>query len=78
MANYSSRTFSPQFRQQGIKRMLIPALSLMLMAACTPTVQVAMQEEPITINLNVRIEHEIRVRVERELDDMFSEDSDLF
>lgn len=78
MANYSSRTFSPQFRQQGIKRMLIPALSLMLMAACTPTVQVAMPEEPITINLNVRIEHEIRVRVERELDDMFSEDSDLF
>lgn len=78
MANYCSRTFSPQFRPQGNKRMLIPALSLMLMVACTPTVQVAMPEEPITINLNVRIEHEIRVRVERELDDMFSEDSDLF
>lgn len=46
--------------------------------ACTPTVQVAMPNEPITINLNVRIEHEIRVKVERELDDMFDEDSDLF
>lgn len=51
---------------------------IMLMAACTPTVQVAMPSEPITINLNVRIEHEIRVRVERELDDMFSDDSGLF
>jgi len=37
-----------------------------------------MPNEPITINLNVRIEHEIRVKVERELDDMFDEDSDLF
>ncbi len=46
--------------------------------ACTPTVQVAMPNEPITINLNVRIEHEIRVKVERELDDMFDEDSGLF
>lgn len=54
---------------------LLAALSL---AACTPTVQVAMPNEPITINLNVRIEHEIRVKVERELDDMFSSDSDLF
>ena len=47
-------------------------------SACTPTVQVAMPTEPITINPNVRIEHEIRVKVERELDDMFSEESGLF
>ncbi|MDX1491219.1 MAG: YnbE family lipoprotein [Pseudohongiellaceae bacterium] len=46
--------------------------------ACTPTVQVAMPNEPITINLNVKIEHEIRVKVEKELDDIFSSDSDLF
>lgn len=47
-------------------------------ASCTPTVQVAMPSEPITINLNVRIQHEIRVQVERELDDIFSADSGLF
>jgi len=28
--------------------------------------------------LNVRIEHEIRVKVEKELDDIFSADSGLF
>ncbi|MDA1371507.1 MAG: YnbE family lipoprotein [Proteobacteria bacterium] len=49
-----------------------------LLAACTPTVQVALPNEPITINLNVRIEHEIRVRVEEELDDIFTLDSGLF
>ncbi len=53
-------------------------LAAVLLVACTPTVQVAVPNEPITINLNVRIEHEIRVKVERELDDIFSDDSDLF
>ena len=48
------------------------------LAGCTPTVQVAVPNEPITINLNVRIEHEIRVKVEEELDDIFSADSGLF
>lgn len=56
----------------------IAMLAALALSACTPTVQVAMPNEPITINLNVRIEHEIRVKVERELDDMFSDDSDLF
>ena len=45
---------------------------------CSPTVQVAAPEKPITINLNVKIQHEILVRVDRELDDVFSEDSGLF
>jgi hypothetical protein len=35
-------------------------------------------DEPITINLNVKIEHEIRVKVDKELEDVFSEDSGLF
>lgn len=46
-------------------------------AACTPTVKVA-TDEPITINLNVNIRHEILVKVDRELDDLFSKDSELF
>ena len=47
------------------------------LAACTPTVKVA-TDEPITINLNVNIEHRILVQVDKELDDLFSEDSELF
>lgn len=70
-------TLQPQAATSRIL-MVAAGLSLISLAACTPTVQVAMPSEPITINLNVRIEHEIRVRVERELDDMFSADSDLF
>jgi len=57
-----------------------PALLLAVLlglSACTPTVKVA-TDEPITINLNVNIKHEILVKVDRELDGLFSKDSGLF
>lgn len=47
-------------------------------AACSPTVKVAAPEKPITINLNVKIEHEIKVKIDKELDDLFEEDEGLF
>ena len=58
---------------QGL--LLIP---LWLLTACTPTVQLAAPKEPITINLNVKIEHEIRIKVDKELDDVFAKNSALF
>lgn len=48
-----------------------------VLSACTPTVKVA-TDDPITINLNVNIQHEIRVKVDKELDDLLSDDSGLF
>ncbi|MVW75463.1 YnbE family lipoprotein [Pseudomonas xionganensis] len=50
----------------------------LLGTACTPTVQLAMPNEPININLNVKIEHEIYIKVDKALDSMFSESSGLF
>lgn len=52
-------------------------LALCALSACTPTVKVA-TDEPITINLNVNIKHEILVKVDKQLDDLFSKDSGLF
>lgn len=48
-----------------------------LMAACTPTVQMAAPKEPITVNLNVKIQHEIYVKVDREVEELF-DDKGLF
>jgi len=45
--------------------------------ACAPKVQVEAPKEPIVINMNVKIEHEIRVKVDKDLDRMF-EDEKLF
>lgn len=58
----------------------IPAALVLLMttAACAPTVRVEAPDKPIEINLNVKIEHEIRVKVDKDLDELFDEDADLF
>ncbi|MES2817997.1 MAG: YnbE family lipoprotein [Pseudomonadota bacterium] len=51
---------------------------LLLSAACTPTVQLAIPNEPININLNVKIEHEIYIKVDKELDSLIDPSSGLF
>ena len=50
---------------------------LSLAAGCSPKVQVEAPKEPIVINMNVKIEHEIRVKVDKDLDELF-EDENLF
>lgn len=59
-------------------RLAVTALTIGLLAGCTPTVKVQAPSEPININLNVKIQHEIYIKVDRELDDIFSESSGLF
>lgn len=54
------------------------AAAVLLSVGCTPTVKVQAPTEPININLNVKIQHEIYIKVDRELDDLFSESSGLF
>ena len=49
-----------------------------LVSSCTPTIKVETPSEPITINLNVKIEHEIRVKVDKDLDELMTKDSGLF
>ena len=61
-----------------MKTAAIALLMALALSACTPTVQVAAPKDPIEINLNVRIEHNIRVQVDKELEDLFEEDSELF
>jgi hypothetical protein len=55
------------------------ALALFALAiGCAPKVEVTPSEEPIVINLNVKIEHEIRVKVDKDLENLFEEDEELF
>jgi hypothetical protein len=51
---------------------------LVATGACTPRVEVTAPDKPITINLNVKIDHEIRIKVDKELDNVLSDDSGLF
>lgn len=51
---------------------------LLLGVGCTPTVRVEPPKEPIEINLNVKIQHEIRIKVDKELEGLFEADSGVF
>ena len=62
---------------QQVSRAICALWFLCVAAACTPKVQVE-TSEPIVINMNVKIEHEIRVKVDRELDKLFDENSGLY
>jgi len=61
-----------------MKQLLLFLLPIGLIAGCSPTVQVQAPKEPIEINLNVKIEHEIRIQVDKELEGLFDEDSEVF
>lgn len=61
-----------------MKTLLISLILLACVAACTPTVKVEAPQEPIEINLNVKIQHDIRVQVDDELKDLFEDDSEVF
>ena len=52
-------------------------VALVLAAGCTPKIQLEAPKEPIVINMNIKIEHEVRVRVDKDLDDLI-EDKDIF
>lgn len=68
-----TRPTSPGFRTAGIA-----LLGMAAVAACSPTVRVEAPKEPIRIDLNVRIEQEVRVKVDRELQDAFQANEDIF
>ena len=61
-------------------RISLASLSLiaMICSGCSPTVMVETPNEPITINFNVKIDHEIVVKVDKALDNVFKEDADIF
>ena len=62
----------------SIQALLFAVLLASSSLGCTPKVQVEAPKEPIVINLNVKIEHEIRVKVDDDLERLFEEDDELF
>jgi len=61
-----------------IRTILMLAMLPAVLAACNPTVTIAPPDKPITINMNIKIEHEIRIKIDKDLENALSEDSGLF
>jgi len=62
-------------------RLLAPVGLLVLaslLAACQPTVRVEAPRDPITINLNVRLDADVRVRLEERAREDIQANPDIF
>lgn len=57
---------------------LAVAMAMLAITACEPRVTLEAPKEPITINLNIKIEQEVRIRVERDLEELFKSDKKIF
>ena len=60
-----------------------PAIALVAvlaaaLTACQPTVKVEAPKEPITINLNVKLDAEVRVKLEEEAREDIKANPDIF
>ena len=51
-------------RSVKVCRIALLAMCIPAVLACTPTVRVEAPTEPITINLNIRLDADVRVRLE--------------
>ncbi|EPU8563937.1 YnbE family lipoprotein [Yersinia enterocolitica] len=52
-------------------------LGILMLSGCL-RLEVATPEKPITINMNVKIEHEIQIRVDKDVENLLKNQSNLF
>jgi hypothetical protein len=48
------------------------------LSGCSPSVRLEAPDKPIEINMNVKIEHEIRLKVEKDVEELLSNQKGLF
>jgi len=61
-----------------IKVILISGLMGALSVACQPKLQIVAPDKPIEINLTVKIDQQVRVRLDKDVEDLISSNPDLF
>ena len=54
------------------------ALAVVMLNGCVPRIELSAPKEPITINMNVKIEHEIHIKVDKDVENLLKNQSDLF
>lgn len=61
-------TRMPAVRRQSTA-MAIAVVAVVFVSGCTPTVRVEAPREPITINLNVKLDAEVRLKIEEKAEE---------
>jgi hypothetical protein len=69
------KTTMPNHKRLSV---LLAGTALCAIAACTPTVQIQAPDKPIEINLNVNIEHHVKVEIQRDVRKAMAKNKDIF
>ena len=59
-------------------RIIAVILASSFILGCQPEVKIVPSEKPIVINLNVKIDQEVRVRLDKDVEDLIENNPDLF
>ena len=65
------------FRKNAAAVLLVTAITAGL-AACTTVTLKGSEDEPIVVNLNVKIDQEVRVKLDKDIDAMITQNPDIF
>ena len=57
---------------------LVPMLAVVMLSACTSLTLKGDAEKPIVVNLNIKIDQEVRVKLDREIEDLIAQNPDIF
>lgn len=57
---------------------IIACYIIVALSGCSPTIKVQAPDKPIVINLNIKIEQEVRIKVEKGVEDLLSDNPDIF
>ena len=59
-------------------KIILSLTACLVLAACQPKVQILAPSEPIRIELNVKIDQEVRVRLDEDVEELIADNPDLF
>ena len=60
------------------KQTIAASVGVLFVAACNPTIKIEPSDKPIKIDLNVKIDQEIRVKLDKDVEDLIADNPDLF
>ena len=61
-----------------LRRVWLAAWAGLALGACSPTVKLQAPDKPIEINMTINIKHEILLKVEKDVQQLFQSDKGLF
>lgn len=73
--NVNRSNVEPRSMRKALPILLAGGL---ILSACSPTIKIEPSDKPIKIDLNVKIDQEIRVKLDKDVEELIADNPDLF